>query len=79
MGYDRPYLSYGEQIQKLKDKNIIITDDEFVLKALRTHSYYILLNGYKDLFDSELLKAVPSNTLTEDDFLQNIGKKIYLQ
>ena len=50
-----------------------------MLKALRTHSYYIFLNGYKDLFDSELLKAVPSNTLTEDDFLQNIGKKIYLQ
>lgn len=51
LGYDRPYLSYDEQIQRLKDKNIIITDNEFVLKTLRTHSYYTLLNGYKDLFD----------------------------
>ena len=51
MDYDRPYLSYCEQTQRLKDKNIIITDDEFVMKALRTHSYYTLLNGYKDLFD----------------------------
>ncbi|AMB93290.1 Abi family protein [Aerococcus sp. UMB8608] len=51
MSYDRPFLSYEEQLQRLKDKNVIITNDEFVLKSLRTHSYYTLLNGYKDLFD----------------------------
>lgn len=48
--YNRPYLTYDEQINRLIEKNVKIDDKEFVNKTLRTHSYYTLVNGYKDLF-----------------------------
>ena len=48
--YDRPFLSYDEQIKRLIQRNVVIDDAAFVRKALRNHSYYTLYNGYKSLF-----------------------------
>ncbi|MEG9283811.1 MULTISPECIES: Abi family protein [Aerococcus] len=48
--YDRPFLTYDEQVTRLLQKNVVITDENFVRKALRNHSYYTLYNGYKSLF-----------------------------
>ena len=48
--YDKPFLTYDEQIDRLKNKyNLIIedTDKEFARSALSTISYYDLVNGYQ--------------------------------
>lgn len=66
MNYDRPYLSYDKQLKRLRDKNVIITDDEYVIKILRTYSYYTLLNGYKDLFDMHFDKSKRMEVFTNE-------------
>lgn len=47
----RPFLSFDEQIKRLKTKYVLdIQDVEFAKQALSTMSYYDLVNGYKDCF-----------------------------
>ncbi len=47
--YDKPFLSYTEQIKRLKEKyQLTIKNDEFAFHALSTISYYDLINGYKE-------------------------------
>ncbi|AZR98203.1 hypothetical protein XK27_11030 [Streptococcus suis] len=46
----RPFLTYRQQLQRIKDKNIIVESDEFVLEVLQSISYYGIINGYKDIF-----------------------------
>lgn len=54
MDYDRPFLSYDEQIKKLiNDYGLIIEDIDFAKKLLSTISYYDLINGYQELFSIE--------------------------
>lgn len=49
--YDKPFKTYDEQIEFLKDKyKLIITDDIFAKEALETFTYYDLINGYKEIF-----------------------------
>lgn len=49
--YDRPYLSFEEQIIKLeKDYKLIIVNKDLALTYLRTVSYYDLINGYQEFF-----------------------------
>lgn len=49
--YDRPFITYDEQIEKLKDKyGLLIEDEDFARKALSTISYYDLINGYQECF-----------------------------
>ena len=49
MNYDKPFLTYKQQIQKLKTKyKLNISNDKFALEALSTFSYYDLINGYKE-------------------------------
>ena len=52
MKYDKPFLDYGERIEKLKvDYNLEITNKRILEKEfLKTISYYDLINGYKDCF-----------------------------
>lgn len=59
--YDKPFLTYEKLVEKLKSKNIVISDDEFAKKALSNFSYYNLINGYKSMFpinpDTESFQA----------------------
>lgn len=49
--YDKPYLSFNDQLLRLHKKNIIVTKNpSFVLECLESISYYTLINGYKDLY-----------------------------
>ena len=49
--YDKPYKTYEERIDHLiNDYNLVITDRDFAEYALKTISYYDLINGYKDIF-----------------------------
>jgi hypothetical protein len=47
--YDKPFKTYQEQIHHLADKyGLIIKDTGFAEHALKTMSYYDLINGYQD-------------------------------
>lgn len=49
--YDKPYKTYEERIDHLiNDYNLVIRDRDFAKYALKTISYYDLINGYKDIF-----------------------------
>lgn len=50
MDYDKPFLTYDEQIQLLQKRGLIINDKEFAIHALNTISYYDLINRYKAHF-----------------------------
>lgn len=44
----KPFKSYEEQLNIMKKRGLIITDDEVVLKKLKRENYYNIINGYKD-------------------------------
>jgi abortive infection bacteriophage resistance protein len=47
----KPFLSYQNQIDKLRnEKQLIISDTAYAEKVLERLSYYSLIGGYKDLF-----------------------------
>ena len=51
MNYDKPFKTYDEQISHLKNVHSLqINDEAFAKQALKTFSYYDLINGYKDIF-----------------------------
>lgn len=51
MQYDKPYKTYSQRIDHLiDDYNLVINDRPFAEYALKTISYYDLINGYKDIF-----------------------------
>lgn len=48
--YDKPFKTYQEQIQHLiDDYGLVINDLPFAEHALKTISYYDLINGYQDV------------------------------
>ncbi len=54
MKYDKPFLTYHDQILLLKERGLIIKNEAFAIHALNTISYYDLINRYKIYFmDSE--------------------------
>lgn len=51
MEYDKPFKTYREQIDILKNRyGLIIEDEDFAEAALKSLTYYDLVNGYKDCF-----------------------------
>lgn len=52
MAYDKPFLTYEKQIEKLeKEYNLNCSENkEFDIELLKTISYYDLINEYKDCF-----------------------------
>lgn len=50
MEYDKPFLTYEQQISLLKERGLIIENHEFAIHALSTVSYYDLVNRYKRYF-----------------------------
>lgn len=50
LAYDKPFKTYQQQIQHLiDDYGLIISDTVFAEHALKTISYYDLINGYQDV------------------------------
>lgn len=48
--YDKPFMTYDEQIDLMESRNIIIDNRDFVRQVLGGLSYYTIINGYKDTF-----------------------------
>ncbi|MGH2182910.1 Abi family protein, partial [Enterococcus faecalis] len=47
---DIKFYSYDEQLILLKEKGLLISDDDVAKQILKNFSYYTIINGYKDLF-----------------------------
>lgn len=48
---DKPFKTYTELVEKLRDeKHLSVPDEEEVINLLKKHSYYSLVSGYKSLF-----------------------------
>lgn len=61
------FLSYDEQIEKLKnEKNLQIDDEVYAKEILRQTSYYSLIGGYKDIFKNPTTKRYKDGTRFED-------------
>lgn len=63
------FMDYKAQIQHLKNKNLIIEDDNFAIHILSKISYYGLINGYKEVFKDSTTNRYISDT-TFDDIYQ---------
>lgn len=46
----KPFKTYAEQIEILKNKNLIVSDEEKAKEILSQINYYNLVNGYKSVF-----------------------------
>ena len=62
----KPFLTYPQQIQKLKDKNLTITDDAAAAITLHHYGYFALISGYKDLFKNPTTKDYRDGTTLDD-------------
>lgn len=47
---DKKFLTYDEMIEKLKDKNLKIEDEDKAMELLEKYSYFDFISGYKQLF-----------------------------
>ncbi|MFC2737003.1 MAG: Abi family protein, partial [Leptotrichia wadei] len=73
--YDKPFKTYKEQIEILKNKyKLNIKNENFALELLSTISYYNLINGSKESFLRKILKF-EENTDIIDLFLFKILDK----
>ncbi len=52
----KPFMNYEQQIEKLKEKNLIISNPDFARNMLIKYSYYSLIGGYKRLFKNPITK-----------------------
>lgn len=64
----KPFMTYDQQVQKLRDKHLVIADEAAAKDTLRQISYYALISGYKDLFKNPATKNYRDGT-TFDDIL----------
>lgn len=62
----KPFLTYAQQIQKLKDKNLVISDEESAKAILHRYGYFALITGYKDLLKNRTTKNYLDGTTFDD-------------
>lgn len=63
----KPFLTYQQQIQKLKSqKHLIIADEEFAEQKLKEIGYFSLIGGYKTLFIDPMTRLYHGDTAFED-------------
>ena len=55
----KPFMTYDQQIAKLKEKQLIIPDDAKAKEELRRVGYYALITGYKELFKKSYDPQLP--------------------
>ena len=60
------FLTYQQQIDKLKDKGLAIGDENYAEMMLRRNSYFALITGYKHLFKNKTTGNYKDGTKFED-------------
>ena len=73
----KEFYDYDQQIAKLKDKNLIINDEEDAIKCLTSEGYYNFINGYSIIFRNQDTKEF-YNGITFDNIksLYNFDKSL---
>nr|VZR98316.1 hypothetical protein MF5295_00721 [Mycoplasma feriruminatoris] len=61
----KEFKTFEEQIEILKSRGLVITDEQEAIEILKKENYYNIVNGYKELF----LKKSSNNE--EDRFIEN--------
>ncbi|WP_369024807.1 Abi family protein [Mycoplasma capricolum] len=61
----KEFKTFQEQIEILKSRGLIITNEQKAIEILKQENYYNIVNGYKDLF---LKKSLDNN---QDIFIEN--------
>lgn len=46
--YDKPFLTFDEQIELMRKRGIVVQNNDYTLEKLSSISYYSLINGYKN-------------------------------
>ena len=62
----KPFMTYDQQIQKLKDKHLIVEDETSTKDVLHRLGYFTLISGYKDLFKNPTTRNYRDGTTFED-------------
>lgn len=61
------FLDYRQQIDKLKDEKMLnIPNTEYAIEMLKRHSYYSLINGYKEQFKNPTTACYRQDVSFED-------------
>ncbi len=60
------FMDYKAQIQHLRNKNLIINDDDLAIHILSKVGYYGLINGYKKGFKDTTTNRYVTNTTLDD-------------
>lgn len=62
----KPFMTYEQQIGKLRDeKGLIIDDNEYAINLLKHHSYFALISGYKEPFKDKAGKYKLHTTIKD--------------
>lgn len=62
----KPFMTYDQQVEKLKSKRLIIPDETTAKETLRQIGYYALITGYKDLFKDPTTRNYRESTTLDD-------------
>lgn len=62
----KPFMTYDQQIQKLRDKNLVISNEDSAKAILHRYGYFALITGYKDLLKNRTTKNYLDGTTFED-------------
>ena len=62
----KPFLSYSQQIQLLRNKQLTVEDETLVETVLRQYGYFSLVSGYKDLLKNPTTKNYRDGTTVND-------------
>lgn len=68
----KPFKTYEEQIEIIKNRGLIVEDEEYAKEQLALYNYYNIINGYKDLF-------VINNATENERFIENVRFEELLQ
>ncbi len=78
----KKFTTYEEQVQILKDRNLIINDEREIEELLHDCGYYNLINGYSFIFQNESTNQYLNNASVEDikalyNFDKNLRNIVY--
>lgn len=62
----KPFLTYGQQIQLLRDKQLTVEDEPSIEAVLHRYGYFSLVSGYKDLLKNPTTKNYKDGTMFND-------------
>ena len=62
----KPFMTYDQQIQKLRDKHMVVPDVAYAKELLHRYGYFALITGYKDLLKNPTTKNYRDGTTFND-------------